>query len=479
VAASIAAKKGRPPLEGITILETAYFMAGPLGSAILAELGARVIKLEPLEGDPFRRTTVEFAQISHGKESVAIDLKHPQARAVLERLVRKSDILLHSFRPGAPERLGLDYKTVQALNPKIVYLYGGSYGSKGPQSQRPAFHSTPNALSGAGNIQAGEGNPPVDDSYPDPCAALGVAVAIAIGLYARERSGTGLSMETTMLTSTGYVQSDMVVQYQGRPEPFVPDHGQHGFHALYRLYPCASGWIFIAALQDKEWRALAQAVGHPDWVDDPRHASAAQRFADTGLTALLGDIFAKGSAGEWQERLLAAGVPVTRADQYTFEEFLVENVPHLPMTHPDFGDYWRRGPVIRFDTCESAPPSVAPSLGEHTVPVLAELGYAKAEYDGLIRSGVVRGRRGAQGVRIRVDRTICSGQARCESIAPEVFVLNDEGYNDTDDQQVSEAHLTAACRGALACPERAIILIDDNGHEMSDTALRRLAGLDT
>jgi crotonobetainyl-CoA:carnitine CoA-transferase CaiB-like acyl-CoA transferase len=382
--------RARPPLEGITVLEAAYFIAGPLASTILAELGARVIKIEPLEGDPFRRTTTEFAQLSHGKESIAVDLKHPRAKDLVERLVRKSDILLHSFRPGATERLGLDYETVRALNPSLVYLYAGSYGSKGPQSQRPAFHSTPNALCGAGIIQAGEGNPPVDDSYPDPCSGLGVAAALAIGLYARDRTGVGLSIETTMLASTGYVHSDMVVQYPGRPDSFVPDHGQHGFHALYRLYPCASGWIFVAALQDKEWKALAGGVGHPEWVDDARYATAAQRFADADLATVLGGIFARESADTWQQRLLLCGVPATRADAQTFEEFLVENTPHLPMTHPDFGDYWRRGPVIRFDTCESAPPSVAPSLGEHTAAVLRELGYSDHDCAEIIQSGAVR-----------------------------------------------------------------------------------------
>jgi len=393
---AVPANRARPPLEGITVLEAAYFIAGPMGASVLAELGARVIKLEPLEGDPFRATLTEFAQMAHGKESIAVDLKHPQAKDLVERLIRKSDILLHSFRPGAPVRLGLDYETVHALNPGIVYLYAGSYGSKGPQARRPAFHSTPNALCGAGIIQAGEGNPPVDDSYPDPCSALGVAAALAIGLHARERTGVGQAIETTMLASTGYVHSDMIVQYPGRPAPMVPDRGQHGFHALYRLYPCASGWIFVAALQDKEWHALAKAVGHPEWIDDARYATRDLRFADTGLVTKLAEIFSGDDADSWAERLLAAGVPATRADENTFEEFLVENVPHYPMTHPVFGDYWRRGPVIRFDTCESAPIRGAPSLGDHTEALLTELGYSDEERAALIEAGAVKASQGGK-----------------------------------------------------------------------------------
>ena len=380
-----------PPLQGITILEAAYFIAGPLASTILAELGARVIKLEPLEGDPFRRTTLESAQLSHGKESLAVDLKHQRARDLVDRLVKKSDVLLHSFRPGAPERPGLDYSRVHRLNPAMVYLYAGSYGSKGPQSQRPAFHSTPNALCGAGIVQAGQDNPPVDDSYPDPCSGLGVATAIAIGLHAREQTGMGQPMETTMLTATGYVQSDMVVQYPGRPAIGVPDRGQHGFHALYRLYECASGWIFLAAVQEKEWGALTGAVGRPEWLSDSRYSRAQTRDDnDHTLAEALSEIFASKPADEWQSHLLAHAVPVTRADEQTFGEFLVDNVPHRPMTHPDFGDYWRRASTIRFSGCEAIETSVAPSLGEHTAAILAELGYSPEERQETIDSGAVR-----------------------------------------------------------------------------------------
>jgi crotonobetainyl-CoA:carnitine CoA-transferase CaiB-like acyl-CoA transferase len=380
----------RPPLEGITILEAAYFIAGTLASTILAELGARVIKLEPMAGDPFRRTNVEFAQVSHGKESIAINLKCPEARAVVDQLLRSSDVFVHSFRPGVPERLGIGYERVHELNKELLYVYAASYGSKGPQASRPAFHSTPNALVGAGIVQAGSGNPPVDDSYPDPCAGLGVAAAIAIGLHARDRLGVGQYLETTMLTSTGTVHSDMVVQYPGRPEAQVPDHGQHGLHALYRLYQCADGWIFVAAVQEKEWRALATAVARPEWLSDQRFATHESRFRDDALLAdALSEIFRSRTAAEWQEHLLGCGVPATRADEQTFEEFLVANVEHRPMTHPDFGDYWRRPPAIRVEGCEPVNVSGAPRLGEHTAALLTELGYSADECRALVDAGVV------------------------------------------------------------------------------------------
>jgi crotonobetainyl-CoA:carnitine CoA-transferase CaiB-like acyl-CoA transferase/cytochrome P450 len=380
----------RPSLDGITVLEVAYFIAGPMASSIVAEMGARIIKLEPLEGDPFRHVSLEFAQLSHGKESITLDLKHPSGREILDQLLLKADVLLHSFRPGVPERLGLGYDRVAEINPALVYIYAGSYGSKGPQAHRPAFHSTPNALCGAGIVQAGRGNPPVDDGYPDPCGGLGVAAAIAIGLHGREQTGVGQYIETTMLTSTGYVQSDLVVQYPGRPDPLVPDKGQHGLHALYRLYPCSTGWLFLGAVQEKEWEALTAAVGHPEWTHEERYSSHASRLQhEDALVDSLSEVFSSRSAAEWQDSLLAHGVPAVQADSQTFEEFLVENVPHRPMTHPDFGDYWRRAPVIRVDGCEAVALSGPPTLGEHTNAILEELGYAPEDCQALAEAGVI------------------------------------------------------------------------------------------
>jgi crotonobetainyl-CoA:carnitine CoA-transferase CaiB-like acyl-CoA transferase len=198
-------------------------------------------------------------------------------------------------------------------------------------------------------------------------------------------------METTMLTATGYVQSDMVIQYPDRPEPLVPDEGQHGFHALYRLYPCASGWIFIAAVQDHEWAHLASAVGHEEWLTDPRFAGASERLAaDVELAELLGAVMLTNTADEWQEHLGRHGVPAARADEQTFEQFLVANLPHSPMTHPDFGDYWRRPSVIRFDDVPSRSAVVAPRLGEHSLDLLAELGYSSEERKEMVESGLVK-----------------------------------------------------------------------------------------
>jgi crotonobetainyl-CoA:carnitine CoA-transferase CaiB-like acyl-CoA transferase len=171
----------------------------------------------------------------------------------------------------------------------------------------------------------------------------------------------------------------------------VPDAGQHGFHALYRLYPCAEGWLFLAAVQPKEWDALTAAVDRPEWRTDDRYRDAGARLTnDEALIAALSHILQSRPAEEWEVFLNERGVPAAQAYAETFEEFLVRKTPHRPMTHPIFGDYWRRPPGIRIDGCETAEVAGAPSVGEHTVALLTELGYSADERDAIIASGAVK-----------------------------------------------------------------------------------------
>jgi crotonobetainyl-CoA:carnitine CoA-transferase CaiB-like acyl-CoA transferase len=376
------------PLAGITILELAFFLAAPLGATLLAELGARVIKVEPPGGDPFRRVGLEFVHLVHGKESIAIDLKSADGRRIVHELVARSDAILHSFRPGVVERLGMDYESVRRINPTIVYAYGSAYGSEGPQAHRAAFHSTPNALNGGGIIQAGRGNAPVDDSYPDPCSGLAVGVALAMALLVRARHGIGQYVETTMLCSSGYVHSNNLVHYAGVPEPAIPDQQQMGPRALYRLYRCDDGWLFLGALQEHEVSSLGMALGGPSWFSDLAASSSGDPIADAELATRLEAVFAGDSALHWEALFKRHGVPAASAGDGTIEQFLVgEQLVHAG-EHPGFGTYWQLPPRIRFSDC-AMPHGTPTACGEHTQPILAELGYSAAAIAGLVAAGVV------------------------------------------------------------------------------------------
>ena len=377
------------PFAGTTVIELASFLAGPFGATLLAENGARVIKVEPLSGDSFRRVGLEAVHLNHGKESLAIDLKRPEGREILHALVGRADVLLHNFRVGVVERLGADYETLRVINPDLVYVFAASYGSKGPQARRPAFHSTPHALCGAGILQAGRGNPPVDDSYPDPCAAIAVAAAMAMGLLARERFGGGQYIETMMLASAGYVHGDLLTDYQGRPDRPVVDGDQRGTSAFHRLYPCASGWLFIDA-NPGDLGAISAIVGEPSLESAfaARVAREGALGADEWLTASITDRLRACPAGEWAKHFVHEGIAAVVADAETFEEHLLRMGMVMPAGHATVGDYFRLRSRIRFD---DVAPSMAPpcALGEHTASILAEIGYSPAQCEQLANERVI------------------------------------------------------------------------------------------
>jgi crotonobetainyl-CoA:carnitine CoA-transferase CaiB-like acyl-CoA transferase len=377
------------PLNGVTVLEIAYFVAGPLSATMLAELGARVIKIEPLDGDPSRRTGLQNSKFLAGKQSIALDLKSASGREILQRLMARSDALVHNFRPGVPERLGFGYADASRINPRLVYLYAASYGSRGPQAHRTAFHSTPNALCGGGILQAGSGNPPVDDSYCDPGSGLAAATGLLLGLAARHRTGLGQYAETSMLASGAYIHSNNLVRWDGAPDWTLPDQGQHGLGATYRLYRCRSGWVFVSAWRDRDFRLLAEALGRDDWLARPQLLTRDGRHAaDLELTSELERTFAGRSATEWVSTLGLADNVVTEVSADPLEVWFERNELLAPMDHPEFGPYWQPMAKVDFDGRASAPAPTC-SLGEHTARILGDLGFSGDEIAALASDGVI------------------------------------------------------------------------------------------
>ncbi len=416
-ALSLADTKERRVLSGVVVLELATWVATPFAATLLAELGARVIKVEPLGGEPFRQIAhgVPWLKTMQGKESLAADLKRPEGRELIRKLAARADILVHNYRPGVPERLGIDAATLRAINPKLIHLYGASYGSTGPCAAKPAYHPTAGAVCGQAMAQVGAGALPAPDAVlsteelrrlsrrlelanetnPDPSAAVASATALLMALYHRARTGEAQALETSMLASNAYALSADYVDYEGRPERERADAELLGLGALYRLYSTREGWVFLASPTQRQFERFCKAAGRRRWLRDSRFADAeARRHNDGELAKLLTELFARRSADEWEAELAKRGVGCVRADRGPFarfafgESWMREAGMVTDVEDSQLGRYTRFGPAVNLsrDNGEVRGPCRA---GEQTRAILAELGYREHQIEELGRRGVV------------------------------------------------------------------------------------------
>ena len=358
-------------------MECAFAYAAPFASTLLAEMGARVIKVEPPQGDPARRNwRTTYTKESPGKESVIVDLKTREGRQIVQDLVSRSDVFVHNFRPGVPDRLGVDYGTLHDLNPRLVYVYGSCYGSTGPWSHLPGFHSSPNAIVGTGVLEAGEGNPPQNRTFGDPAGALALAASILIALRFRDRTNRGQYVEGTMLGALAYAVADRSAEAADAGEATL-SHDQLGFGPWCRLYQTKQGWLLLCCQTPWERERLRQvlteeAPGAGDQLD------AAFRHRD---------------AGTWEKVLLDAGVPAVRADDTVLFDFMLRS-PHMRANGlsieddvEGIGRIWRSAGSVEFSAASPRIASPVP-LGHDTDRVLAELERSGAEIAALREQGV-------------------------------------------------------------------------------------------
>jgi crotonobetainyl-CoA:carnitine CoA-transferase CaiB-like acyl-CoA transferase len=406
---------GHRLLEGVTVLELSTWIATPTAAGLLADLGARVIKIEPPEGDPLRQHANAAMKTVQGKECIIVDLKSPDARPVMHRLVEHADVLIHNYRPGAPERLGIDYASLRAVNPRLVYLYAGSYGSTGPYAPRPAFHVTAGAVCGGARAQAGAGNPPppgaaltLDDlvhwsryltrsneANPDYNGGLASAAAVTMALWARERTGEGQALETRMMRSNAYTLSEHYIDYAGRPPRSLPDHDLYGLRALYRLYEAAEGWVFMAVAGDRDFGRLCAVLGRPGLATDASFATAEARAAnDAALASELAAAVATRTAAEWEADAVAAGLALVESNagvhaSYILDSPWAEELGFVETTTATgAGPYRRYGRGVRTEH-PLAQTTGAGEAGTATRRVLVSVGYDDEEIDKLLASGVV------------------------------------------------------------------------------------------
>jgi crotonobetainyl-CoA:carnitine CoA-transferase CaiB-like acyl-CoA transferase len=409
------------PLAGVTVVELAWFYAAPFGTALLADLGARVIKAEGPDGDPHRWQSPlrEFAGVKglQGKESLAVDYRMPEGRVILHKLVARADMVMRNYREHNSAGSAIDYATLSAVNPDLVYLYAAAYGHDGPYGRRPAFAPTIGAAAGYRGHQLGwasaitriapisfeQGMAMLDElsQWPpggttnnaDAGAAMAVGTAMMLGLIARQRAGVGQYLESTMLCSNAYAVSQGFFDYEGadRGAP----HTQDGVHALYRLYPTAAGWVFLAAPSPADWARLRDALGPLGLASDGRYSTAEGRTEhDADLAAAIAAVLAGRAAAEWEALLVPQGIACVEVSQTTLSDFTISSETVVAnrfveqVTHPVFGPHLRHGPVA---TLSATPGVVGPAslVGQHTRQILAELGYSDTEMEELRAKGVV------------------------------------------------------------------------------------------
>ena len=388
------------PLEGITIVESATIIAAPLGAATLADMGARVIKLEPITGDPFRSmmNSLGASKCNTGKESICLDLKSESGQRVAQQLAEKADVWIHNYRMGVPEKLGIGYEDLSAINPQLVYVSANGYGPNGPGAKRPSTHPIPGAALGGVVWQIGglpNENDPADSASlretarkllranevnPDPNTSMVVATTAILGLLARRASGKGQKVFVDMFGANAYANWDDFLSYEGKPNRTPVDADGFGLGPLYRLYECESGWVFLGVVNGREREALADALGMNVEGDD--------------LANQLSEIFKTKSAAEWEQTLTPLGIGCVVADEaappswFLHDEHVKAERMLVPATHPDWGDYLRLGPMVEFD--KDAEYLGACVAGDSTVSLLEELNYSSEAIQNMLENRIVR-----------------------------------------------------------------------------------------
>ncbi len=377
-------------LEGVKVVDLTSYIAGSYGAMMLADLGADVVKVEAIEGDSFRELS-GFYGWNRGKRSLAVNLKDPDGRAIVHRLAKDADVVMENMRPGVVERLGVDYGTLRTINPTLIYSTVTAFGSDGPYKERPGFDPLLQAMGGVMELQ-GFGAAPqylriaITDYY---CAAL-ACQAILAALFARERTGKGQRVQTSLLQAVLALQSGSVVAFPGHEVVYRST-------PTYRLYQAGDErWFFLAVGNQSFWVKLCKVIGREDLAQDPRFGSwIARRDNADALMPLLESAFASKPAAEWVQILTDHDIPA--AATQTLQQFMRDPaVLHHKMVvqydHPELGPLSLMGQPLRFSETQAPDAGPPPTLGQHTGEVLRQAGYRDHEIAELRRRGVVAGK---------------------------------------------------------------------------------------
>jgi len=395
-------------LADITVLDLSRILAGPYCTMMLGDLGARVIKVEqPTVGDDTRRwgppftangESAYFLCVNRNKESITINLKHPQGQQILRDLAAKADVLIENFKVGALTQIGLDYASLRARNPGLIYCSITGYGQNGPLAHQPGYDTAIQAGGGIMSITgpAGPSGEPykVGVAIVDITAGMNAAIAILAALHHRSQSGQGQSIDIALydsqlgwlanVASSYLVSGEMPARYGNAHASIVP----------YQTIATSDGWIMLAVGNDGQFSRLCHAIGQAAWAEDARFATNPARVAHREeLIPLLEAIFRTESAATWHERLSEANVPCS----------LIQDIPTAlaspqsqarqmvqSVEHPTTGPIKMVGPVPKLQGTPAGIHRAPPLLGEQTEPILQTLlGLSEEQIDALRSNGAI------------------------------------------------------------------------------------------
>ncbi|ROO85907.1 crotonobetainyl-CoA:carnitine CoA-transferase CaiB-like acyl-CoA transferase [Actinocorallia herbida] len=398
------AVEGPGLLAGLRVADFSAFVAGPLAAEVLADLGADVVKVEPPGGEAMRAAAYAVAACQRGKRSVALDIGAAEARPAVERLLEWADVVVHNFRVGVAERLGIGADTVARINPGAVYCHASAFGDVGPRARFPGNDALMQAVTGFETAIGGAGNDPIAATWipVDMAGGWVAAGGILAGLVGRAADGRGRRVVTSLLGAGMLAHSGVHLRDGELVLGPSLDGTQTGYGPGYRIYECGDGaWLAVVVPGPEVWARLGESVGGlPSYA--PLRGGASDEAARKA-EAILEAAFASASAAVWTARLRALGVPaepVESLDRDGFRGAILDDPVNrqtgraVTYQTADWGGFEQIGPLLRYGPSE-APPSAAvrlslPRVGEHTAEVLAEIGLPEPDITALLTAGTAR-----------------------------------------------------------------------------------------
>lgn len=378
-------------LEGVKVLDLSQGIAAPHGACLLGEMGADVVKVEPVAGDWLRGlgvkhngSSVLYGTFNRGKRGIALDLKQPEAMRLVRRLLAEADAMIESNRPGVTQRLGLDYDSVRQLNSRIVYASVTGFGRTGPLSQLPATDAAVQAFSGLSFAANDMVNPiRLRVSLVDIVSGVYLSQAILAALVQRGRSGEGQHVDLSLMHCISAVQAYKFAEHQATGGAIARE-----LFAAIGIYRCADGFIAVSAMRDQQVINLIRLVGREALLQDARFGSPAVRFENQdALRAAVGEALAQRKVGEWLPLLHGADLIVQQVQDYDMFRAHPQTQAQRIFTQADLGETGVL-PTVRMPGLPAeAATAPAPAIGQHTLDILREAGLDRAACEELLARG--------------------------------------------------------------------------------------------